>query len=293
MVNDKYIIPINEFVKFEAEMIMEADIKIFQVLTVFQELDQTYLELSWNKKNTQQSVTELIELEYYDFAHFKQFMIAISEIQKVCEDYLLFTEKIDYSPANIYYDAALNRYIWRYYPVQSYKPHFELSHLLAIMLIKSNLIPALKPIQNLYTSPNELLGFLTKNVLEQQERESRSFWHRIHAKKNNVHESNQQIKTTHKTTHPILMVKSNPQENYKLYFDNNIIGRDDTCNIHITSTSISRQHALIYKVGQNYLLKDMGSTNGTILNGQPIEDSIQIVNGDCIQIGEKELIFIR
>ncbi len=293
MVNDKYIIPINEFVKFEADMIMEADIKNFQVLTVFQALEQTYVELSWNKKNTQQSVTELIELEYYDFVHFKQFMTAISEVQKVCEDYLLFTEKIDYSPTNIYYDAALNRYIWRYYPVQSYNPNFELSHLLAIMLLKSNLIPALKPIQNLYHSPNELLDFLTKNVIEQQEREGRSLWHRLHPKKNIAHESNLQVKTTHKTTHPILMVKSNPQENYKLYFDNNIIGRDDTCNIHIASTSISRQHALIYKIGQNYLLKDMGSTNGTILNGQPIEDSRQIVNGDCIQIGEKELIFIR
>ncbi|GAB6109156.1 FHA domain-containing protein [Fusibacter bizertensis] len=293
MLPSKLIIPLNEFSKFEADMIKEANLKCFQELQLYQDRDQNYMELSWHKNSTQQTVLELLEMNYFELTPLKHLINAISDIQKNCADYLLFPEKIDFSPNNIFYDASLNQYLWRYVPVKNCKSNFEISHLITILMVKSGIIENITSIQNAISTPNEFLALLDETIKVNTNTEVKSFWQRFNRKKNTVHDLYQQTKTTHKTAHPILMVKSNPQENYKLYFDNNIIGREDTCNIHINSPSISRQHALIFKIGHNYHLKDMGSTNGTILNGQQLISTTQLVNGDSIQLGEKELMFIR
>lgn len=293
MLPNKLIIPLNEFSKFEADMIKEAALKCFQKLQLYQDHDQNYMELSWNKSSTQQTVVELLAMNYYDLIPLKHLINAILDVQKICDDYLLFTDKIDFSPEHIFYDASLNQYIWRYLPVKNCKSNFEITHLIAILMVKSGIVENIGSIQNAISTPTEFLAWLDETIKTNTNTKGKSFWQRFNRKKNTVHEQYQQTKTTHKITHPILMVKSNPQENYKLYFDNNIIGREDTCNIHINSPSISRQHALIFKIGHNYHLKDMGSTNGTFLNGQQLKSTIQLVNGDSIQLGEKELMFIR
>lgn len=52
--------------------------------------------------------------------------------------------------------------------------------------------------------------------------------------------------------------------------DKLIIARTDDCDIHLARSSVSRQHAVIEKVGDNYHLIDVGSRGGTLLNGIPI-----------------------
>jgi pSer/pThr/pTyr-binding forkhead associated (FHA) protein len=65
----------------------------------------------------------------------------------------------------------------------------------------------------------------------------------------------------------------------------NIIGRKVNAQIPIQDSKVSREHATIeFKEGA-YLLKDLGSTNGTYLNNMKLEHSEKISVGDNIRIG--------
>ncbi len=82
--------------------------------------------------------------------------------------------------------------------------------------------------------------------------------------------------------------------------DRVIIGREARCNIVINSTSVSRKHAMIYKkyidMGNHHSMysfwvRDLGSTNGTYVGDQPIND-IELMNGDTIKVGSTIFKFI-
>lgn len=67
--------------------------------------------------------------------------------------------------------------------------------------------------------------------------------------------------------------------------DQIFIGRNPKkCAIIISVLQASRVHCVIKKEGNNYTIEDLGSTNGTLLNGHKIEDILPIHNGDIITI---------
>ncbi|NQU22862.1 MAG: EAL domain-containing protein [Candidatus Nealsonbacteria bacterium] len=68
------------------------------------------------------------------------------------------------------------------------------------------------------------------------------------------------------------------------------IGRDHAADLRINSSQISREHAAISRDGDAYRVRDLGSTNGTSLNGQPIEESL-LRDGDVLSIANVELYF--
>lgn len=68
------------------------------------------------------------------------------------------------------------------------------------------------------------------------------------------------------------------------------IGRDSRCEIHFDDTETSRKHAEIERVGDSYVLTDLKSSNGTSVNGQPIETKT-LLDGDRVQIGKQTLVF--
>ncbi|TNF48258.1 FHA domain-containing protein [bacterium] len=70
-----------------------------------------------------------------------------------------------------------------------------------------------------------------------------------------------------------------------------VIGRSSECDIHVEDQDASRQHAAIQPIGDEYYLRDMGSTNGTLINGKPVEKRI-LRHGDKITIGKQVLQFI-
>ena len=69
-----------------------------------------------------------------------------------------------------------------------------------------------------------------------------------------------------------------------------VIGRGDTCSLTIDSACVSRQHACILQDGASYTLKDMGSTNGTKLNGEAVKQA-KLEHGDTISIANIQMIF--
>jgi len=64
------------------------------------------------------------------------------------------------------------------------------------------------------------------------------------------------------------------------------LGRAVENEIVIVSQRASRAHAHIRRDGRRTFLEDMGSTNGTFLNGERVLDSVQLRDGDQISIGE-------
>lgn len=70
-----------------------------------------------------------------------------------------------------------------------------------------------------------------------------------------------------------------------------VIGRSPGCEIHIDDTDASRRHAAVQPFGNDYYLMDMGSTNGTLVNGKPVEKRI-LKHGDKITLGKQVLQFI-
>jgi hypothetical protein len=66
--------------------------------------------------------------------------------------------------------------------------------------------------------------------------------------------------------------------------DEFLIGRGEECDLVIPERQVSRHHARIKRSSSGYTLEDLGSKNGTHLNGAPIDKPAQLQDGDDIQI---------
>jgi len=69
------------------------------------------------------------------------------------------------------------------------------------------------------------------------------------------------------------------------------IGRAESADLQIDSTRVSREHARIVLRNEKYTLHDLGSTNGTHVNGQLI-DQIELADGDVIGVADTEITFL-
>ena len=66
--------------------------------------------------------------------------------------------------------------------------------------------------------------------------------------------------------------------------DNVIIGREEDCDIVLPSRQVSRNHARIRRSGGRHILEDLGSKNGTFVNGQELTEPYTLQDGDEIQV---------
>ena len=70
------------------------------------------------------------------------------------------------------------------------------------------------------------------------------------------------------------------------------IGRDPSNNIHLVNPAVSRFHAKISSQGPDFYIEDLGSSNGTFLNGKMVPLTAELSNNDKITIGKYTLHFL-
>ncbi len=69
-----------------------------------------------------------------------------------------------------------------------------------------------------------------------------------------------------------------------------VIGRGTDCDLQISARHISKRHAEINEFGSTIMIHDLGSTNGTTINGTRIGEPVSLKPGDHVTIGGIELI---
>ncbi len=72
--------------------------------------------------------------------------------------------------------------------------------------------------------------------------------------------------------------------------DRVIVGRSHACDIKIDQKSVSGKHFQLTRSGSGYLLEDLKSLNGTLVNGVNVERKV-LVDGDVIEVGKYQLAY--
>jgi len=90
-----------------------------------------------------------------------------------------------------------------------------------------------------------------------------------------------------------LMVRSGPQAGQRFVLDASLtkLGRHPESEISLDDISVSRRHAEIERQSTEYVLRDVGSMNGTYVNQKRV-DAVVLQQGDEILVGRFRLIFL-
>jgi len=80
---------------------------------------------------------------------------------------------------------------------------------------------------------------------------------------------------------------------YDLSDGQTTLGRADDNDIVLSGDLVSRKHAAIVVRGDGLLLKDLGSRNGSRLNGQPVQGELTLKTGDTVTVGENTLTILK
>ena len=85
-----------------------------------------------------------------------------------------------------------------------------------------------------------------------------------------------------------LVMKSGPTPDKAFPLDKNeiYIGRDISTDVVINDVEVSRRHARLILQASGYVLEDLGSTNGTFVNGRRLTGSHPLRTGETIMLGE-------
>jgi hypothetical protein len=84
---------------------------------------------------------------------------------------------------------------------------------------------------------------------------------------------------------PLLIAQTGPLNGQRWIIKGDVIvGRDDSCNVVIQDRQVSRYHARFITLPQGVQLEDLGSKNGTHINGLEVMEPIMLQDGDVIQI---------
>ncbi|HRQ24074.1 MAG TPA: FHA domain-containing protein [Anaerolineales bacterium] len=78
-----------------------------------------------------------------------------------------------------------------------------------------------------------------------------------------------------------------PGVTFPLEGDQLTIGRDSSNGVSINDPEVSRKHSRLSFQGGKYVLEDLGSTNGTFVNGQRLAGPVVLKSGDVISLGEQ------
>ena len=87
-----------------------------------------------------------------------------------------------------------------------------------------------------------------------------------------------------------LLVVDGPGTKHVLDQGSNVIGRGTEADIRLPDTGVSRKHVDVQLQGDTVTVEDLGSTNGTLVNGRRVGRQ-QLADGDVVRIGHSVLVY--
>lgn len=91
--------------------------------------------------------------------------------------------------------------------------------------------------------------------------------------------------------HPVIVLVAGADAGRLVRLDGEVnVGRSARCELRVNGDGVSRKHARIFMRGGQTFVEDLGSTNGTLLNGQKVEGQAPLSDGDKIQVGAEILL---
>ena len=88
----------------------------------------------------------------------------------------------------------------------------------------------------------------------------------------------------------IVRVHGKPEKTIALNGSHVLIGRDRLCDICLDDTQVSRLHGLIARAAEGVYYLDLGSTNGSAINGETVQ-RLPLANNDVIAVGDVRIIY--
>jgi pSer/pThr/pTyr-binding forkhead associated (FHA) protein len=91
----------------------------------------------------------------------------------------------------------------------------------------------------------------------------------------------------------LLVVKRGPNAGSRFLLDKDLTtaGRHPESDIFLDDVTVSRRHAEFHREGSRFLVRDVGSLNGSYLNRERIDEA-PLTSGDEVQIGKFRLVFL-
>ena len=88
----------------------------------------------------------------------------------------------------------------------------------------------------------------------------------------------------------VLTVREEGETRRHVFEQQAVVGRDADCDVSLESRSVSRRHALLEKTVDGWMLRDLGSANGTFVSGGRITEA-PLPAGAALRFGEVEAVF--
>jgi pSer/pThr/pTyr-binding forkhead associated (FHA) protein len=70
-----------------------------------------------------------------------------------------------------------------------------------------------------------------------------------------------------------------------------VFGRGEECDVVLDDQRCSRRHMEVSRVGEAFVLRDLGSTNGVLVNGERVTGEVDLIAGDVVQVGGNRMRF--
>jgi hypothetical protein len=91
----------------------------------------------------------------------------------------------------------------------------------------------------------------------------------------------------------LVRVGAQPEIEYVLTREVTILGREAINDLVVDDAEVSRRHTRILREAEGYYVEDLGSTNGTFVNGQRVTSPLLLYHGDTVEMGKStRLVFL-
>ena len=96
--------------------------------------------------------------------------------------------------------------------------------------------------------------------------------------------------TDHKS-HKVVVMRAGGTHTVRLSNGRTVVGRQPGVDILVEHPRVSRAHAEVVVNGELVTLADLGSRNGTLLNGEVLTGTVELHNGDTFEVGDARMVF--